>query len=206
MSTIVAATNVDGFFHEIVETAMRTRKVEATDGATHYLVGLLSDYTRPADDAGRTMDRPLTFLLDEALHTNDLGERFEKLRTLGDGVLYGLGFFGDHFEARGVAPGYLKGIGAKAYGSARLVLNTGGAAANDSTTDIFGELAAKFDAFVGVMTEVADCTLAIGAIGAKSSKGVLKAYERWLKTGSDSLAEALSGHGLVQARGKGSIQ
>jgi hypothetical protein len=39
------------------------------------------------------------------------------------------------------------------------------------------------------------------------SRDLLKVYERWLKTGSDRLAQALTSHGLVPMRGaKGTIQ
>jgi hypothetical protein len=202
MSSIVAASSVDGFFQEIVTSAIKARRVEATDGATHYLVSLLSDYTRPDGTAERTMDRPLTFLLDEALHTTDLGERFDRLRGLGDGVLYAMGFFGDHFEARGIAPSYLISIGSKAYGSAASILTTGSRpslqSAEPTPMDLYGELARKFEAFVAVMSEVADATVAFGA---KNSQGLVRAYERWLKTGSDRLADALSGHGILHRKG-----
>ena len=64
---IVATGSVAGFFHEAVEDAMRAQGVSATDGATHYLVALLSEYARPAKLAEQTLDRPLAFLLAEAL-------------------------------------------------------------------------------------------------------------------------------------------
>src|SRR5579872_2944578 len=125
--TIVAAESVSGFFHEVVEGAMKARRVDATDGATTYLVALLSDFTRPDSRAEETLDRPLAFLLDEALHTSVLAERFERLRVLGDGVLYGCGFSGDHFEARGVDQNYLVGIGATAYSTASSLVRAKGA-------------------------------------------------------------------------------
>jgi hypothetical protein len=94
---IVAARSVSLFFSEVVVDALRVQRVEATEGATRYLVGLLTDYAHPDVRADQTLDRPLTLLLDEAVHVADPAERFERLRTLGDGVLYGCGFFGDHF-------------------------------------------------------------------------------------------------------------
>src|ERR1700679_2402727 len=123
--TILAASSVSGFFHEVVEDAIKARRVDATDGATRYLVALLTDYAHPAEDAGHALDRPLTLLLDEALRATDAAERFQRLRAIGDGVLYGCGFFGDHFEARGVDPKYLHGLGTRAYGAARSMLPHG---------------------------------------------------------------------------------
>ena len=64
--------------------------------------------------------------------------------------------------------------------------------------DLFAELAENFDAFVGVLTDVADATVATGM---ESPRGLLKVYERWLKTGSDRLASALTSRGVVPQRG-----
>ena len=112
--SIVASGSVTEFFLEIVGDAIKARKVEATDGAQTYLVSLLTDYAKPDERAEQAMERPLAFLLDEALHTAEPGERFDRLRTLGDGVLYTCGFFGEHFEARGVDSAYVMGIGTTA--------------------------------------------------------------------------------------------
>src|SRR3954463_3429609 len=116
--SILTSGNVTDFFHEVVEDAIKARRVEATDGATTYLVSLLSEYAKPDPRAEEALERPLAFLLDEALHTVQPGERFDRLRVLGDGVLYSCGFFGDHFEARGVDQRYLFSIGTTAYGAA----------------------------------------------------------------------------------------
>ncbi len=196
--SILRADSVSVFFHESVTTVMRSRKVSATESATTYLVGLLADFAKPA--RAETMDRPLAFLLDEALHTEEIGERFERLRTLGDSILYTSGFFGDHFEARGVDQGYLIGMGQTAYKGAGSLLRA--PSSRDVTEaarcDIFGELADGFAAFVAVIAEVADRTLA-GGVG--TSKGLLRLYERWLKTRSETLAVTLSSHGFVAPRG-----
>jgi hypothetical protein len=196
---IVAADSVAGFFTEIVEDAMRCRRVDATDGATTYLVALLSDFAKPGQRAEETLDRPLAFLLDEALHAAAPAERFERLRVLGDGVLYTCGFFGDHFEARGVDQRYLVGIGTTAYTNASAMLHV-----KADSVDVYGELAAKFAMFVEVLAEVANATIAKGVA---SSKGLLKLYERWLRTRSDTLAQTLSSHGFVPMTGtKGVLQ
>src|SRR5262245_45432419 len=122
--TIVATGALTGFFHEVVEDAIKSRGVDVTGGATSYIVGLLADYARLDGRSEETMERPLAFLLDEALHESVPAERFEKLRSLGDGVLYTCGFFADHFEARGVDQRYLYGIGTTAYGAASSMLHT----------------------------------------------------------------------------------
>jgi hypothetical protein len=198
---IVASGSVSEYFVEVVGDAIRARKVDATDGAQSYLVSLLADYAKPDPREQEALDRPLAFLLDEALHTVDTGERFDRLRALGDGVLYSCGFFAEHFEARGVDPAYVMGIGTTAYGAASSMLRV---RIEEQRLDVYGELSQKFRCFVDVVADVAEATIAHGAT---TSKQMLKLYERWLKTGSDRLAHALSSHGLVPTRGgKGVLQ
>ena len=189
--TIVAAESVAGFFGTVVDDAMKAQRVEATEGATRYLVSLLADYAHPARPAGEALERPMTLLLDEALHVPDPAERFERLRVLGDGVLYGCGFFGDHFEAKGIDLAYLEGLGTRAYGAASSMFRA------QSGPDLFAELAEKFGRFVDVLGEVADATIAMGT---ESPRQIVKVYERWLKTGSDRLATALTARGVVPTR------
>jgi hypothetical protein len=201
--TILAAPSVSQFFLEAVGDAIRVRGVEVTEGAASYLVALLADYVHPDRRAGEALDRPLTLLFDEAVRAPDPAERFERLRTLGDGVLYGCGFFEEHFAARGVDPKYLRGLGTRAYGAASsmLVRNRTDEAAGP---DLFAELSRKFDGFVDVLADVADATVAMGT---ETSRGLVKVYERWLRTGSERLAEALTARGLVPTRGaKGIVQ
>lgn len=196
--SIVAAVSVSDFFAEAVNDAMRSRGVQASDGARSYVVGLLSDLAKPGSPIERTLERPLTLLLDEALHTPDVGERFDRLRTLGDGVLYSSGFFADHFEARGVDPSYVIGIGRTAYDSASSLIVSG-----PEPLDIFKELSQHFARFVEVIGEVANATIARGVA---TSKGLIKLYERWLKTRSNKLGEALASHGFVTAgAGRGGV-
>lgn len=198
--SIVTSTSVDEYFELIVSDAVRGQGLSVSPGAQRYVIGLLSDFAKPEAAAGQTLERSLTLQLDEALHTLDLAERFEKLRLLGDGVLYSAGFFADHYEARGVDPDYVHGIGRRAYESAGQLIRR--SSATDVTkaaeTDVFGEIAASFATLVRVIADVADRTIAHGVA---SSRGLLKLYERWLKTRSSSLADALSTHGFVAPRG-----
>jgi hypothetical protein len=198
--TIVPARSVSGFFGEVVDDALRTRGVDATDGAARYLVALLTDYAHPDNRAGETLERSVTLLLDEALRAPDPAERFERLRVIGDGVLYGCGFFGDHFAARGVDAKYMCAVGTRAYGSASAMLRRG---TDEGGPDLFAELADNFHLFVDVVADVADATITMGI---ESSLGLVKVYERWLRRGSERLAAALTSRGMVPTRGAKGIQ
>lgn len=194
---IALTTSVDGFFQEAVGAAVRSRQVEATAQARSYLVALLSDFAHPDAAVQDSFARPLAFLLDEALRCSGT-ERFQRLRALGDGVLYLTGFFGDHIENKGVDVAYVVSVGAAAYDGAAAVLRRRGEC--DDGDNVFGELSNKFDRFVDVLTEVAETALAHQARG---ERGLLKLYERWLKTGSESLAMELGARGIVPMRRSG---
>jgi hypothetical protein len=194
---IVTSASVHDFFAESVDDALRERSVETSSAARAYLIGILEDQAQPARRVDHALDRPLALLLAEAVAMPKPAERFERLRCLGDAVLYAAGFFRGHFGARGVDEGYVVRMGREAYGRARAVLVAGGAANVAQDADVFGELAGSFDAFVRVFEDVADGTQANGAT---SSAGVLRLYERWLRTGSDKLATALGAQGIAPMR------
>ena len=206
--SIALANSLGSFFHEVVGEAVRTQQVEATDEAMSYLVALLSDFAHPNAERDDTFDRPLAFLLDEAWRTTG-AQRFQRLRALGDGVLYISGFFGDHIENRGVDVGYVTSVGATAYRGVASMLrrpppDTADATSKraDTEDNVFTELAQNFDRFVGVLTTVADATLAQQARG---ERGIVMLYERWLRSGSTTLAKELGARGLVPHRGSGGL-
>ena len=205
--SIALANSVGSFFHEAVGEAVRTRQLAATEEATSYLVALLSDFARPNAERDDTFERPLAFLLDEALRTSG-AQRFQRLRALGDGVLYISGFFGDHIETRGVDVGYVTSVGATAYRGVASMLRRPPADPIDAgkrqeaEDNVFAELSQNFDRFVEVLTTVADATLAQQARG---ERGIVMLYERWLRSGSATLAKELGARGLVPHRGSGGL-
>jgi hypothetical protein len=188
--------DVTGFFAELVVEAAEERRVEAKPAVTTYLAALLADYAHPGSLTRDALDRPFTLLLAEALDSAG-SERFERLRALGDGVLYVRGFFSEHLETRGVELRYVSSVGARAYDSAANMLRRHAGEAS-SAPDVFGELAERFDAFVTLIAGVAERIVA--QAGAGSDGAVLKLYERWLRTGSSELATALGQRGLLPLR------
>ncbi len=195
------ASDLQSFFQHLVDDAVKTQRFSATEAAEYYLAGLLADYAKPERLEAETFDRPLTLLLDEALHAAG-HERFERLRCLGDGVLYTSGFFADHLSTRGVELRYVRTLGARAYDSAAVMLRQ---AAHDGlgAPDVFRELADNFAMFAEVVARVADVLQANSA--QNSDRQVLRMYERWARTGSAPLATALAGRGLTPQRGHGGI-
>ncbi|MEO7328294.1 MAG: hypothetical protein ABI193_06935 [Minicystis sp.] len=199
-SSIAIAPNVSEFFQEVLTDAIRVRQVEATDEAASYLVSLLCEYAHPDEAAGSTFGTPLTFQLRDAMAANG-AERFKRLRSLGDHVLYALGFFGDHIEVKGIDRSYVVTVGQSAYQHAAAMLRLK-ARMTEQGPNVLSELASKFDRFADVLRDVAEGTLASNA---RDQRSVLKLYERWLKTGSARLAEELGAHGIIPNRGSGGL-
>ncbi len=195
------ASDLESFFQTLIDDAVKKEHVEATEAAEHYLAGLLADFAKPERLDAEALDRPLTLLLDEALHAAG-HERFERLRSLGDGVLYTSGFFAEHLSTRGVELRYVRTLGARAYDSAAAMLrqNTG---EGFGAPDVFRELADNFAIFAEVVAHVADVLQAKSA--QSSDRQVLRMYERWTRTGSAPLAAALAGRGLTPQRGHGGV-
>jgi len=183
------------FFHEVVVDALRSRHVDATEEAAGYLVGILCSYAHPTEEAHSPFSEPLTFLLRDALEASG-PERLRRLRSLGDGVLYAIGFFGEHLTQRGADRQYIEQVGASAYQHAAAMMRV--RAGRSSEPPVYSELAAKFQRFAAVLSDVAEGT--IGAM-VRDSQSLLKVYERWIRTGSTRLAGELGLHGIVLARG-----
>lgn len=203
--SIAITPNVSTFFQEALSDAIRVRRVDATDAASSYLVSLLCDYAHPSEDSGSTFSRPLTFQLRDALES-DGPMRFQRLRSLGDHVLYAIGFFRSHIEGRGADRRYVMTVGSTAYREAAVMMRMRSPRRHESDTaaapDVLSELSMKFDRFAEVLADVAEGTLTCGA---RDERSVVKMYERWLKTGSSRLAEELGSHGIVPSRGSGGL-
>jgi hypothetical protein len=201
---ISLSTDVRGFFAELVTSATEERGLESNQATTAYVTALLADFAHPGAFSKTSLERPFTLLLAEAMEAAG-HERFERLRAIGDGALYLRGFFREHLETRGVALPYVSAVGARAYDGAATMLRVATTVtAGSAVPDVLGELAARFDAFVELLESVSDRLVAQGAAG--SPGGVLKLYERWMKTGSSDIAAVLGAHGLVPQRGNGGLQ
>ncbi len=197
------SADVHGYFAELLTAATEDQGIASTDATTAYVAALLADFAQPGVLCQSALERPFTLLLAEAYES--VGhERFERLRAVGDGALYLRGFFSEHLETRGVALRYVSSVGASAYDGAASMLRRNVSTEACSVPDVFGELSERFDAFVALLSSVADRIVAQSS-GA-SAGGVLRLYERWLRTGSDEMARALGAQGLLPQRGSGVLQ
>ena len=194
-SPFTSAPDVDGFFRELVTEAIKNRGFEPSTASASYVVALLAEAAKPNASALNVLgESSVTLMLADARESQGV-TRFEKLRVLGDGVLYVSCFFGDHLTRRGLAPYYVKGLGATAYGGAASMLRSVGA--HVSGPDVFTELSHKFEMFVQLLSHVAE---ELSARAVRDDSSLLDVYERWLNVQSDRLTELLLARGILPQR------
>lgn len=181
------------FFRGVVTDALEDRGIATSCASESYLVALLSDHAGKQAGLGE-LSEPFGLRLAHAMDATG-GERFEKLRTLGDDVLFLSGFFSEHLERRGVPLDYIAGLGQVAYGGVASMLR----GHSDAGPPVFDELSHRFTAFVSVFQHIADT---MSAYSARGDSDVLELYERWSRTGSSVLADALLKLGVLPTKGR----
>ncbi|MET0385238.1 MAG: hypothetical protein ABW321_04730 [Polyangiales bacterium] len=166
--------------------ALRSLDVRTAVATEHYLVDLLVGFA--AAERAQDMHTPFVEQLGKALSVNG-PERASRMRSLGDAALFVSGFLADSFTARGVTQTYVIAIGARAYGEvsrvrSSIVFDAG------PDTEVFVELAGRFEAFSRVLDEVREQT-------AMCTDGELvRIYERWCTTRSPELFRRLHRRGV----------
>jgi hypothetical protein len=186
------------FFAQAVAEATRRRPVAISRHVEAYVVGLLVDCSHADRFFSLWSDEPLALLLHQALAAAP-SDRFDRLRSLGDGVLYASGFFRDHLVARGATVDYCGRVGASAYQAASATLRAFG---GEDGPDVLGELAAHFGELSGLVAEVAEDMLANAA---HTPADIVRLYERWLASRSPRLLATLSELGAVPHGGSGML-
>lgn len=175
------------FFRELVDDVVNDRGFETSEASEIYVVSLLTDAAHSPSAIQKT-EQPFGVRLATAMNASG-GERFERLRRLGDDVLFVSGFFSEHLETRGLPPDYVAAVGQSAYGGAASMLR-----AHVKGPQVFDELSDKFAMFVELLRHVAD---SLSTVALKDEADVLGLYERWQRSRSHVLAKALLELGLI---------
>lgn len=189
---ILSTQGIRDFFRDLLTRAIENQRARVQPFTELYLVNLLHEFLASealyvqAED-GTWHQKPLAFLLKEALEEEGPA-RVRLLRRLGDTSLFISGFFPDSLGRRSslIDVDYYISMGGRAYDAvARHALER----------SLWEELADKFRLLVDLLNEVSERTLAC------HDAGVLRLYERWLKTGSDRLATLLVRQGVLPRKG-----
>lgn len=190
---VVAVRNLRDYFRESIDAAIEHQGVTVDPHAAHYVVNLLTLFSRSEslyEDHGDSYGlRPLALMMADAVDARTASERSFSLQRIGDVALFIAGFFAESLAHRLVDLDYYIYMGGTAYGS--LSEEIRGTARGKALAEVYRELARKFQVMVDVLNEVRD--------GARQSSDidVLRTYEIWLKTGSKRAAELLRQNGVV---------
>lgn len=170
------------YFRELVISAMTHQQVSAREVTSCYLVNLLTEFVH-VDRVARAADEALGVRFVKAL--DDGGRRQQdELRCVADRSLFISGFFPDSLTRSLVDIDYYIQLGEHAYAS----LARGGALPLGAA---FDELAARFPAFVDVLSEVSERS------ALASNADLLRLYEKWMRTGSRRSGMLLAERGIV---------
>ena len=196
---LVTISSLAEFFHNSMDAALATNKLTLDDHTTHYVVNLLTLFSRSDALYERTDDgyqlRPLGAMFSDAIAAENDAERNYNLQRIGDVALFIAGFFATSLERAPVDVDYYIYMGGGAYQS--LSVHTRGTTRGAALGIVYAELAAKFQGLVDVLNEVRE-----SAAGA-SDANLLRLYEVWVKTGSERAARLLREagvHPMSQAR------
>ncbi len=189
---VIASCNVREFFRDSVESALANQNLNADDHTVHYVVNVLTMFTRAEELYEDTPDgrqlKPLALMLAEAMEADSDRQRNDALRRLGDVSLFIAGFFSQMFSRRLVDVDYYVAMGGNAYSS--LHQRVRGTSYGQAFSGVYRELARKFQGFVDVLWEVSE------SAQISSDRDILRLYEIWLKTGSRRAGMLLSRLGV----------
>ena len=190
---VMPVRNLRDYFRESIDAAIESQGVRVDPHAAHYVVNLLTIFSRSEDLYEDHNDvygiRPLALMLADAATARSQAERSFSLQRIGDVALFIAGFFADSLAHKVVDLDYYIYMGGNAYGS--LSEEIRGTARGRALAGVYRELAYKFQVVVDVLNEVRD--------GARNSSDidVLRTYEVWLRTGSKRAAELLKQNGVI---------
>ncbi len=176
---VIPVNNLTEYFRDALGKALSHQQVSLDDHTAHYVVSLLTLYSRT--EVSHADTRPgqrwvgLADLLAQAAPAGTTAERHAALQRLGDVSLFVAGFFAHGFERRLVDVDYHIAMGGRAYGTLAAAPVKG---PRRALSGVFAELARKFQLVVDAIGEISDTARVW------SQNDVLRLYELWLKTGS----------------------
>lgn len=187
--------NLQEFFRDSVRDALVRQQVAVDDHTEHYVVSVLTMFSRSEALFDQTREgprlKPLALMLAEAMDAPSGEQRSRTLQRLGDVSLFVAGFLSHGFARRLVDVDYHIAMGGRAYGT--LADSCAQGARGRALASVFAELAAKFQRLVDALNDVSEMSWK------HSDRDVLRLYEVWLKTGSPRAHDLLRELGVEPA-------
>lgn len=200
-SKVIAVGNLQEFFRDALHSAFSHQKLEVKDHTEHYVVNLLTLFSRADalydNESERAGLKPLVMMLAEALDAPTADERNRGLQRLGDVSLFVAGFFAGSFARKLVDVDYHIAMGGRAYGSLADQLSRG---RGRPLAGVFAELATKFQRLVDALNEVSEMAYS------HSARDILRLYEIWMKTGSGRARKLLRRLGVQPVEARSAFQ
>jgi hypothetical protein len=188
---VVPVANLREFFKDELHGALEKQQLAVEDQTEHYVVNLLTLFSRSEALYEQTSEgprlKPLVVMLSEALEARSAEDRNRGLQRLGDVSLFIAGFFAQSFARKLIDIDYHIAMGGRAYATLAEALSRG---RSRVLGNVFGELAEKFQPMVDALNEVSETSYA------HSDKDILRLYEIWLKTGSRRCYDVLKRLGV----------
>src|SRR5262249_47041360 len=188
---VVPIANLREFFKDELHGALEKQQVAVEDQTEHYVVNLLTLFSRSEALFDKTPEgsglKPLVLMLSEALEAPSAGDRNRGLQRLGDVSLFIAGFFAQSFARKLIDIDYHIAMGGRAYATLAASLSR---VISRVLCNIYGELAEKYQPMVDALNELSESSYQ------HSDKNILRLYEIWLKTGSRRCYEILKRLGV----------
>ena len=183
---VLPVANLQEFFRDALHAALERQHLEVEDQTEHYVVNLLTLFSRSEALYEKTPDgvrlKPLVVMMSEALEARSSDDRNRGLQRLGDVSLFIAGFFAQSFARKLIDIDYHIAMGGRAYSTLAESLARG---RGKVLGQVFAELADKFQPMVDALNDVSETSYR------HSDKDVLRLYEIWMKTGSRRSYEIL---------------
>ena len=190
--TIQTERNTLDFFYDHVKKSIKNQNIEITEISKHYLVHLLADFTlsQKAFNLKKNDGRPLALIYHQA-QFETANKKIKLFKELGDFSLFITGFFPDSLNRKVIDVDYYTSLGKGAYEN---LSATFGKIHNSDFTLLFCELAEKFVSITHIFAEISSESFT------KWNDGILRLYERWLKTRSKRDEQLLCKKGIIPNR------
>jgi hypothetical protein len=183
------------FFRDSVHEALERQHVGVDDHTEHYVVNLLTMFSRSEALFDATPEgprlKPLALMLADAVSASPGEQRKRMLQRLGDVSLFVAGFLSHGFARRLVDVDYHIAMGGRAYGT--LAESCGSGTRSRALAGVFAELAAKFQRLVDALNDVSEMSWS------NNDRDTLRLYEVWLRTGSPRACALLQAKGVTPA-------
>ena len=190
---VVPVPNLLDYFRTSIERVMSDQGVDVRPHTAHYVVNLLTLFSRSEElydpDCDGRRHKPLALMLADAEDAATPEQQNHALQRIGDVALFFAGFFADSLATHVVDVDYYVHMGGSAYGS--LSEKVRGTFRGHAFAKTYGELAAKFQLLVDVLNEMRDRERN------DSDIDVLRTYTVWRKTGSKRAERLLRQCGVV---------